>query len=112
MEEHSDLKTLLIGEAAYETRLTAKFERRKPYVPVDPTLINCVIPGVIRKAYVHPGTHVHAGDKLLVLEAMKMENDIVAHVDGKVGKIHVRPGDVVTKGQLLVELVVPEMNRE
>jgi glutaconyl-CoA/methylmalonyl-CoA decarboxylase subunit gamma len=96
------LKTLLIEGVAFETRLTAKFERRKPYVPVDPTKIHCVIPGVIRKVHVHPGAAVLPGDKLLVLEAMKMENDIVAHVGGKIRTVHVAPGDVVMKGQLLV----------
>ena len=99
------LKILLIEGVRFETRLTAKFARRKPYLPVDPTKIHCVIPGVIRKIYVRPGAIVFAGDKLLVLEAMKMENDIVAHVSGKIGTLHVAPGDVVTKGQLLVDIV-------
>lgn len=104
MEEHKDMKTLLIEGVLFETRLTKKFEGRKPYVPVDPTKVRCVIPGVIRKIYVEPGAQVRAGDKLLVLEAMKMENDIVTHIGGKVKSIPVKPGDVVSKGQLLAEL--------
>ena len=65
-------------ETSYQTTLTKKFLNRKSWVPRDPRKIICVIPGVIHKIHVKTGRHVLRGDPLLVLEAMKMQNDIVA----------------------------------
>ena len=47
---------------------------------------------------------MHSGDVLLVLEAMKMENDIVAPKDGTVVGIHTKVGDSVESAQLLIGL--------
>ncbi len=102
--ELASLTTLTIQGTTYETTLTRKFEKRKPWTPHDPKKIACVIPGVILKLYVKPGAHVLRGERLLVLEAMKMQNDIVAEVEGKVKTIHVKPGSQVAKGQVLLEM--------
>ncbi len=51
-----------------------------------------------------PGQEVKAGQELLVLEAMKMENVLRAERDGVVREIHVRPADAVAADQLLVTL--------
>jgi len=95
---------LVIGGTAYETRLTAKFARRKRYVAPDPHVVTCVIPGVIRSVSVRKGMHVRTGEPLIVLEAMKMQNDITAPHDGVVRAVRVAPGESVTKGAVLVEL--------
>jgi len=47
---------------------------------------------------------VKEGDPILILEAMKMENSITLHHDAKIKKIHVKSGQSVEKGQVLVEL--------
>ncbi|QIV78709.1 biotin/lipoyl-containing protein [Fervidobacterium pennivorans subsp. shakshaketiis] len=60
--------------------------------------------GVILKVLVSEGQKVEYGQKLVILEAMKMENDIVADKSGIVKKIHVKEGDNVDTGQVLVEL--------
>jgi biotin carboxyl carrier protein len=49
-----------------------------------------------------PGDIVRPGQSLLILEAMKMQNHIIAHDHTVVQALHVAPGDTVTKGQLLV----------
>jgi len=62
------------------------------------------IPGQIISINVSVGEQVRSGQKLLVLEAMKLENSITAPMDGTVEKILVAEGDVVAQGQALVHL--------
>ncbi len=62
------------------------------------------MPGSILKINVAKGDVVKKGQSLLILEAMKMENDIKAPADGKVVDIKVIKGDCVTLGQTLVEI--------
>ncbi len=62
------------------------------------------IPGTVFTVDVSEGDSVSAGDKLLVLEAMKMENVISADGDGTINAIHVKKGDKVGAGQLLMEI--------
>jgi biotin carboxyl carrier protein len=50
-----------------------------------------------------PGEKVAAGDSLVVLEAMKMENELKAGASGVVKSVRVAPGEAVEKGQVLVE---------
>jgi len=104
METNEQILHLVIGEIAYETRTTAKFARRKRYVAPDPHIVACVIPGVIRSVAVKKGSRVRAGEPLVVLEAMKMQNDIVAPRDAVVRTVRVAPGETVPKGAILVEL--------
>lgn len=61
------------------------------------------MPGIILSIAVKEGDEVNAGDSLLVLEAMKMENEIHAPQAGKVKKIHVSEGTEVKSGSALVE---------
>ena len=99
----SDYRTLTIDGTAYETRLTKKFARRKPYAPKDPNLMVAFIPGVIREVHVAPGDSVQRGQSLLILEAMKMQNDLAAPRAATVRAVHAVPGDTVYKGQVLIE---------
>lgn len=104
MADRTTLRVLKIGDTVYETYTTAKFDRRRPYVPVDPKRVVCVIPGVIQKILVNPSQRIAKGESLMVLEAMKMQNDIVCPLDGKVKAVHVKVGQMVTRGELLAEL--------
>jgi 3-methylcrotonyl-CoA carboxylase alpha subunit len=62
------------------------------------------MPGKILQVLVTEGAEVEAGQALVLLEAMKMENTLAAEGTARVKKIHVTPGDLVDLGQLLVEL--------
>jgi biotin carboxyl carrier protein len=53
---------------------------------------------------VDAGQEVARGDALLILEAMKMENEIRADADGTVAAVHVTPGTAVAKGDPLITL--------
>lgn len=66
--------------------------------------IKAPMPGLVLEIAVANGQDVKGGDKLLILEAMKMENSIMIHADAKIKKISVTAGQAVEKGQVLVEL--------
>lgn len=65
--------------------------------------IKAPMPGLVLDVAVSQGATVAKGDKVLVLEAMKMENVIKSPGDGTVARILVNKGDTVDKNQVLVE---------
>lgn len=62
------------------------------------------MPGTILKVNVKEGDTVKAGDSVVILEAMKMENDITAPKDGVVKKLFVNEKQTVAKGEALFEV--------
>lgn len=66
--------------------------------------VNSPMPGTIVKVEVQAGDSVKAGQSLVVLEAMKMENEIKAPEDGIVASVNVSKGASVNTGDLLVSL--------
>ena len=102
--EKKKFQKLVIDDSHYETKLTKSFINRKKYTPIDPKKIFSVIPGLILEVFVKDGQSINIGDKLLVLEAMKMKNSITAPQDGKIKSVNVSQGDSVPKGCLLIEL--------
>lgn len=70
----------------------------------DSGIINALMPGRIARVLVEKGAVVTRGTGLLVLEAMKMENEIPAPADGVVDEIFVQAGDTVESGAPLLHL--------
>jgi len=70
--------------------------------------VNAEIPGVVIEISVTEGQEVTEGDPLLILEAMKMQNEISAPVTGKVTKVAVTAGDSVATDELLIEIEAAE----
>jgi geranyl-CoA carboxylase alpha subunit len=95
---HLDLdgSTFTIGETALEAAGAARREGSARLVAP----MNGAIVDVLAK----PGDRIAKGQRIVVLEAMKMQHEIGAERDGIVGKILVKPGDQVATRQLLVEL--------
>ena len=60
--------------------------------------------GAIIAVFAKPGDHVRRGQRVVVLEAMKMQHEISAERDGAIDKVLVKPGDQVATRQLLIEL--------
>jgi len=71
--------------------------------------ITAPMPGLVLTIKVKEGDTVQAGQALLVMEAMKMENAITASYNGTVSRIYVREGDSISEGDLLVEVARPKM---
>lgn len=76
----------------------------KAEVPADAELISSPMPGTIVSVNVKAGQQIKKGDTLLILEAMKMENEIMAPHDASVAAVHVNKGDSVESGTPLVSL--------
>ncbi|MBQ5370433.1 MAG: biotin/lipoyl-binding protein [Bacteroidaceae bacterium] len=68
------------------------------------TPVKAPLPGVVTKVLVSAGQTVKKGDNVLVLEAMKMENNITAECDGSVTGICVAAGDSVMEGTVLLTI--------
>ncbi len=66
--------------------------------------VNSPMPGTILGIKVNVGDKVEQGQALVILEAMKMENEIASPEDGTVSSINVASGDTVDSGQLLISL--------
>jgi propionyl-CoA carboxylase alpha chain len=66
------------------------------------------MPGLLVDVAVQPGQKVQAGERVAVIEAMKMENVLFAVADGVVGKVLAAKGESLTVDQPIVEFVVPE----
>ncbi|MBW6459946.1 MAG: acetyl-CoA carboxylase biotin carboxyl carrier protein subunit [Bacteroidales bacterium] len=102
-KKQNGFKTFHLNEVNYKTLFTLKYTQRKPYQESDPKKITAFIPGKIKKVFVKKGQRVKEGDRMLVLEAMKMNNNIFAPMQGTIKEVYVTPGISVAKDALLVE---------
>jgi glutaconyl-CoA/methylmalonyl-CoA decarboxylase subunit gamma len=73
-----------------------------PAKPKGSGFIKSPLPGTILEICVNVGDKVKTGDKLVILEAMKMENTIVADKEGKVEVINITKGQSVMEGDILI----------
>jgi pyruvate carboxylase subunit B len=71
--------------------------------PADQTSLAAPMPGLVMRVLVRPGDRVQAGQGVVVIEAMKMENELRAAVPGVVRSVAVAAGSAVEKGAVLVE---------
>lgn len=78
----------------------------EPQISDGDTKISAPMPGKVNKINVKPGDTVHTGDLLLILEAMKMMNEIASPVNGTIKSVNVQAGDSVKPGQILISLSV------
>jgi len=98
--------------AAPAPRAAAPAPAPAPAAPAAPaaapagggTSVECPMPGTVLDIKVSAGDAVKSGDVLLILEAMKMENEITAMGDGKVISVNVAKGASVNAGDVLVVL--------
>ncbi len=76
----------------------------KPAARAVGDVVIAPMPGKVLEVFVEPGDEVDAEDVVLILEAMKMENELHVPRKGRVKAVHVKKGDPVSSQQVLVEL--------
>ena len=86
-----------------KTSLTKKYRNRRKWIKPDEKKVVSIIPGTICEVFVKKGDNIRENDKLLILEAMKMMNEIHSTVSGKICNILVEPGEKVPKGKVMIE---------
>lgn len=92
-------KTPILTRPAIETHKELKKKESN-----SATSVKSPLPGNIMQVYVKEGDQIKKGDKLLMYEAMKMENVILAETEGTVKSIKVQAGDVVQQDDVLLEI--------
>jgi len=94
----------LIRSKIIPTGVSAKAKTSKPSDRKGTGGIKAPLPGTILEMKVKVGDEVNVGDTLLIMEAMKMENEIKADKTGKIVDVKVNAGDSVLEGENLVEI--------
>lgn len=88
----------------YKTNLNKMYRGRQKWIPENPKHILSFMPGTVIEYSVSVGDEVRAGDTLLFFKAMKMNNRMLAPLDGRVKAINIAAGDNVAKNVVLMEL--------
>jgi biotin carboxyl carrier protein len=99
-----------VGGLRYEVKVQDERSRRLSLVdrtlraPEGELAIKAPIPGLVVRVPIETGQQLAEGDTLVILEAMKMENELRAPRGGTVHEVRARPGDQVALGQVLVTM--------
>jgi biotin carboxyl carrier protein len=110
VEKSQNKYTVLINGVSYSFSIETPISyKRKKYLEKTKAtskieLIGAPMPGKIVDVMVESGAKVKEGEALLILEAMKMQNEISSPVSGIVKKVHIRQQDIVNKEDLLIEI--------
>ena len=102
-KEYIEMQLTENGEK-YSTLPTSGYTERKRWIAPNLKEVLSIIPGSVISIDVKVGDSVKRGDPLMIYEAMKMHNIVVAPVDGTVRSINVKPGDKLPKNYVLLEL--------
>ena len=76
--------------------------------PAGPRPVRAPMPGLVVRVEVREGDLVEPGRGLVIVEAMKMENELRADVAGRIMRVHARAGETVEKDQVLIEFEPPD----
>jgi biotin carboxyl carrier protein len=103
---------ILFNDISYSFTVETPFSLQRMKVlnskrgKVEQEFIKAPMPGKIIDVLVRDGSSVLRGEPVLILEAMKMQNEILSPVNGKVLKVHAKPNTNVMKDDLLIEIKV------
>lgn len=104
VEMEKTLKPVTKTPRVVSNQAVTQNAKTAPVASKSVSKVEAPLPGVILSINVKEGDSVKSGDKLMVMEAMKMESDILAESTGVVKSIKVKPQDSVLQGDILVEI--------
>ena len=104
-EKNFEILQIFPDARKYKTTYTTKYRNRKVWKKPDLQEIKSVIPGVVTSFTVKEGDHVQKGEELMIYEAMKMQNIILAPFNGTVEKILVKEREKLAKGVIMIYLI-------
>jgi biotin carboxyl carrier protein len=104
MAKEKEYKTLVVQGAVYQTTYTWKFENRVKWEAPNPNLIYSFIPGTVIDIFIKSKQKVKEGETLLLLEAMKMQNQVRMPFDGEIVNIYVKKDQTIPKKYLMIEI--------
>jgi biotin carboxyl carrier protein len=110
LEKNQNKYTVLLNGISHTFTIETPFSyKRKKYLDKQKSknkveIIQAPMPGKIVDVLVEPGAEVKNGEAILILEAMKMQNEIASTINGKVNKILIKPNDTVNKDDILIEI--------
>jgi biotin carboxyl carrier protein len=103
VELEKEMKTIKTPRI-YKKPLSTPKENTKLTSDVKLSHINAPLPGNIISIKVKEGDTVTKGDVLLIMEAMKMENNVMAETNGVVKSLKIKEGDTVLQNDILIEI--------
>jgi biotin carboxyl carrier protein len=110
IDEQDEKYLLVTQEGIFEVKVEDERTRRlaglqrAPMMPVGEILIKAPMPGVVVDVSVSAGQAVDVGDRVAVLESMKMQNELKTPRAGAVRTVRVKPGDRVDQNQILLTI--------
>jgi biotin carboxyl carrier protein len=110
IDEQDEHYLLVMQEGIFEVKVEDERTRRlaglqrAPLAPAGEIMIKAPMPGVVVDVPVAAGQVVEAGDRVVVLESMKMQNEFKSPRAGTVRTVRVKPGDRVDQNQILLTI--------
>lgn len=103
-EQEKEFVDFVVTARKYKTQLTEKYKNRKVWQKPYIGDVISHLPGTIIKLEVKEGDVVEEGQLLLIHQAMKMYNRVIAPISGTVVELGVKEGDKITKDHLMVKI--------
>jgi biotin carboxyl carrier protein len=88
-------------ETEEEPVIIEKVSEKVEKIEAEEGIVTAMLPGVVVKILVAPGDRVGVGDPIMIVESMKMENEIVSPIEGTVREIRVKEGQRIEAGDVL-----------
>ncbi len=110
IEKNQNKYVVLINGVSFNFTIETPISyKRKKYLDKQKSnkkieVVEAPMPGKIIDVLVEPGAEVKNGEAIIILEAMKMQNEILSPIDGKVRKVLVKQNDIVNKDDILIEI--------
>jgi biotin carboxyl carrier protein len=93
-----------IDDTLYDTEIHEWFSKKPHKTMPDPREVRAIIPGTVIEVKVKKGQFVRSAQIVLVLEAMKMHNNVEAEIDGVIEEVNVSAGDRVEKDKVMIRI--------